>query len=234
MSHHVLVVDDESDTTALVAYHLARSGYRVVTAHSGPDALKAARDVRPDLVVLDLMLSGMSGYDVLKELRNRPETSDVGVILLTERREEADRIAGLSPGADDYVVKPFAPQELVRRVAAVLPRLGSPSVTSGSTIVVGPLTIDSGAHCVKLNGGELDLTATEYKLLLVLAERRGRVQTRAQLLELVWDAHPDMQTRTVDMHVQRLRHKLGSASDLVETVRGIGYRFRAEGGGGQR
>ena len=228
MTQRILVVDDEPDITALVAYHLAKEGYRVSTAHSGPEALKTAAEQRPDLVVLDLMLPGMSGYEVLQELRARDETSDVGVVLLTARGNEADRIEGLTYGADDYVVKPFSPQELVLRVRAVLRRLGAPSVASGSLVTAGTMTIDRGAHTVSVEGQELDLTATEYKLLVTLAERRGRVQSRSQLLELVWKAHPDIQTRTVDMHVQRLRSKLGSAAGHLETVRGFGYRFRPD------
>jgi two-component system phosphate regulon response regulator PhoB len=230
MSHRILVVDDEPDITALVAYHLAKAGYRVSTANSGPDALKAARDERPDVVVLDLMLPGLSGYDVLAELRKRDETRDVGVILLTARREEPDRIRGLTLGADDYLTKPFSPAELGLRIQALLRRLAAPAVAAGSTLVAEGLAIDRGAHRVTLDGAELNLTATEYKLLVTLVERRGRVQTRPQLLETVWDAQPDIQTRTVDMHVQRLRTKLGKVGDMIETVRGFGYRFRADRG----
>jgi two-component system phosphate regulon response regulator PhoB len=234
MSHHVLVVDDEPDITALVAYHLAKAGYQVTTAASGPEAIRVAEDQAPDLVVLDLMLPGLSGYEVLEALRRRSPTQDVGVILLTARKEEADRIRGLSLGADDYLVKPFAPQELVLRVGAVLRRLAGPPVASGSKLVAGPLMIDRAAHCVTVSNAPIDLTATEYRLLVTLAERRGRVQSRAQLLENVWEAHPDIQTRTVDMHMQRLRTKLGEAADLLETVRGFGYRFRAAEGARSR
>ena len=227
MTHRILVVDDEPDITALVAYHLAKAGYRVVTAASGAEALRAAREERPDLVILDLMLPGVSGYDVLAEMRAREETRDVGVILLTARREEADRIRGLSLGADDYLTKPFSPQELILRVGAVIRRLQSPGVSAGAALTAGPLVIDRSAHRVLMDGQEISLTATEYKLLLTLVERRGRVQTRPQLLESVWDAQPDIQTRTVDMHVQRLRSKLGDAGRLIETVRGFGYRLRS-------
>ena len=227
MTHRILVVDDEPDIAALVAYHLARAGFRVSTAASGPEALRAAREERPDAVVLDLMLPGASGYDVLAELRRRDETRDVGVVVLTARREEADRIRGLSLGADDYLVKPFSPQELSLRVQNLLRRLSAPPVTGGSILSAGPIAIDRSAHRATLDGEELNLTATEYKLLVTLVERRGRVQTRPQLLETVWEAQPDIQTRTVDMHVQRLRSKLGEAGKLIETVRGFGYRFRA-------
>jgi two-component system phosphate regulon response regulator PhoB len=227
MSHRILVVDDEPDITALVAYHLARAGYRVSAAADGTEALKLARTERPDLVILDLMLPGASGYDVLAELRRLDETRDVGVILLTARREEVDRIRGLTLGADDYLTKPFSPAELSLRVAALLRRLAAPSVTGGSTITAGPLSVDRSAHRASLHGVDLPLTATEYKLLVTLLERRGRVQSRPQLLETVWEAQPDIQTRTVDMHVQRLRSKLGEQGRMIETVRGFGYRFRA-------
>jgi two-component system phosphate regulon response regulator PhoB len=227
MSHRILVVDDEPDITALVAYHLARAGYRVSTAANGIEALKLARTERPDLIILDLMLPGVSGYDVLAELRRLDETRDVGVILLTARREEVDRIRGLTLGADDYLTKPFSPAELSLRVAALLRRLAAPSVTAGSTVTAGPLSVDRSAHRASLHGVDLPLTATEYKLLVTLLERRGRVQSRPQLLETVWEAQPDIQTRTVDMHVQRLRSKLGEQGRMIETVRGFGYRFRA-------
>jgi two-component system, OmpR family, phosphate regulon response regulator PhoB len=214
MSHRILVVDDEPDITALVAYHMAKAGFRVSTAGNGSDALKAAREERPDI------------YDILAELRKQEETREVGVILLTAKREEPDRIRGLSLGADDYLTKPFSPQELSLRVSGLLRRLGSPAVSAGYTLTAGPLVIDRSAHRASVHGQELSLTATEYKLLLTLVERRGRVQSRPQLLEIVWEAQPDIQTRTVDMHVQRLRTKLGDVGRLIETVRGFGYRFK--------
>jgi len=230
MSAHILVVDDEPDISALVAYHLARESYRVRTASSGPEALRAAEVERPDLIVLDLMLPGMSGLNVLEELRKRPETQDIPVILLTARKEEQDRIAGLRLGADDYVSKPFSPQELILRVGAVLRRVQqAPPVEKGGKVVrVGPFSADSGAARAQVDGRELDLTPTEYRLLLTLMERRGRVQSRRQLLEAVWEVTANIATRTVDMHVQRLRSKLGEHADWIETVRGFGYRFRNE------
>lgn len=234
MSHRILVVDDEPDITALVTYHLAKAGYRVSTAANGPDAIMAARDERPDVVVLDLMLPGTSGYEVLAELRRREETRDIGVIMLTARRDEPDRIKGLTLGADDYLTKPFSPAELTLRVQALLRRLAAAPISAGSTLAAGPLTVDRSAHRASIDGEELNLTATEYKLLVVLLERRGRVQSRAQLLEAVWEAHPDIQTRTVDMHVQRLRNKLGETGEMIETLRGFGYRFRAGRGASTR
>ena len=229
-SERILVVDDEPDIVALVSYHLAKSGYRVTTAASGTDALALARQERPGLVVLDLMLPGMSGYEVLEALRADEGTRDIAVLMLTARKEEPDRIRGLSLGADDYLTKPFSPQELVLRVGAILRRVSAAGATPGETLVLGPLTIDRGAHKVRVDGHEIELTPTEFKLLLTLAERRGRVQARSHLLETVWEAAPDIQTRTVDMHVQRLRTKLGAAGELIETVRGFGYRLRASAG----
>lgn len=223
----ILVVDDEPDIVALVAYHLAKSGYRVSTASTGPDALAMARDERPALVVLDLMLPGMSGFDVLEQLRAAEATKHIPVLMLTARREEVDRIRGLTLGADDYLTKPFSPQELVLRVGAILRRVTAGGTAGADQLVIGPIVIDRAAHRVSIDGTEVELTPTEYRLLLTLAERRGRVQARAHLLETVWDAAPDIQTRTVDMHVQRLRAKLGPAADLIETVRGFGYRLRA-------
>jgi two-component system phosphate regulon response regulator PhoB len=227
---HILVVDDEPDISALVAYHLARESYRVRTAASGPEAIRAAELERPDLVVLDLMLPGMSGLQVLEELRRRPETHEIPVILLTARREEQDRIAGLKLGADDYVAKPFSPQELILRVGAVLRRVqqAPPAGKGGKVVRVGPFTVDTGAARAHVEGAELDLTPTEYRLLLTLMERRGRVQSRRQLLEAVWEVTANIATRTVDMHVQRLRNKLGEQAEWVETVRGFGYRFRTD------
>lgn len=222
----ILVVDDEADIVALVAYHLAKKGYRVSTASSGNEALEAAQRERPALIVLDLMLPGMTGYEVLERLRAHESTRDIAVLMLTARREEQDRIQGLSLGADDYLTKPFSPQELVLRVAAILRRMGAAANATTDTIRIGPIEIEMGAHLVHLEGKPIELTPTEFKLLLTLAERRGRVQGRAHLLQTVWEAAPDIQTRTVDMHVQRLRAKLGPAGDLIETVRGFGYRIR--------
>jgi two-component system phosphate regulon response regulator PhoB len=223
----ILVVDDEPDIVALVVYHLAKAGFRISTASNGADALRIAQQDRPALVVLDLMLPGMSGLEVLDQLRADESGKDIAVLLLTARRDEPDSIKGLSSGADDYLTKPFSPQELVLRVRNILRRMSQAQSGLPDVVRVGPILIDRSAHRVSVDGGELDLTPTEFKLLITLAERRGRVQSRALLLEIVWDAAPDIQTRTVDMHVQRLRTKLGAAGELIETVRGFGYRLRA-------
>lgn len=229
-AERILVVDDEPEIVALVAYHLGKAGYRLSTASTGQEALEAARRERYALIVLDLMLPQMSGFDVLEALRADESTRDVAVLMLTARREEPDRIRGLSLGADDYLTKPFSPAELVLRVAAILRRSGSVPTTTADGLTIGPIRIDKAAMVVYVHDDAIDLTPTEFKLLLTLAERRGRVQGRGHLLETVWDAAPDIQTRTVDMHVQRLRAKLGAAGDLIETVRGFGYRLRSGSG----
>jgi two-component system phosphate regulon response regulator PhoB len=224
----ILIVEDERDIAALVAYHLTKEGYRVRTADGGTEALSAAQADRPDLLILDLMLPGLSGYEILAEMRRRPELADVPVVVLTARRDEADRVKGLELGADDYVTKPFSPRELVLRVGAVLRRAQSPALAgSGRVLRGGPIVVDLNALRVSVDGLPIELTPTEYRLLVTLLERRGRVQSRQQLLENAWDIHARIETRTVDMHVQRLRTKLGEAGQLIETVRGFGYRFRA-------
>ena len=221
----VLVVDDEPDIVALVAYHLAKAGFRVSTASSGLDAVEQARNEQPSLIVLDLMLPGMSGFEVLEEIRREQSTGDIAVLMLTARKDEPDRVRGFSLGADDYLTKPFSPAELVLRVKAILRR--TEAMTQPDEVLkIGDISINRSAHAVTVRNETVELTPTEYKLLILLAERRGRVQARAHLLQSVWDAAPDIQTRTVDMHVQRLRTKLGSAGDLIETVRGFGYRIR--------
>jgi len=225
----VLVVDDEPDITALVAYHLAKAGFRVSTAATGPDALRAVRDECPSIIVLDRMLPGMTGDEVLANLRADQAMHEIPVLMLTARREEVDRVRGLALGADDYLTKPFSTQELVLRVGAIL-RRSRVAASSTDVVTVGPLVIDRAHHRVTIAGRHVELTATEFKLLLTLAMRRGRVQSRAQLLEDVWEAAPDVQTRTVDMHVQRLRAKLGTDPDLIETIRGFGYRLRVVNG----
>lgn len=227
---HILVVDDEPDISALVAYHLARESYRVRTAADGAEALQAMAIEPPDLVVLDLMLPGLPGLEVLKEIRRREEWQGIPVILLSALRDEADRLEGLRLGADDYVGKPFSPQEVVLRVAAVLRRVRQepPVGNRGRVLRVGPFTVDVEAARAEVSGRPLDLTPLELRLLAVLMERRGRVQSRRQLLEAVWEVTARIATRTVDMHVQRLRSKAGDAGDWIETVRGFGYRFRTE------
>jgi len=233
-SPRVLVVEDERDIAALVAYQLTREGFRVETAHSGDEALAALNRQIPDLVVLDRLLPGISGDDVLKSIRGEPAMQTVPVLMLTAKREREDRIEGLELGADDYLTKPFSPRELVLRVQAVLRRTRGPSVSSGGRVLrAGPLRMDLTAHEVTLGDEAVELTPTEFRLLQVFMEHEGRIQSREQLLQRAWnmEAHAAdrVQTRTVDMHVGRLRSKLGDQADCVETVRGFGYRFRAPG-----
>lgn len=230
-SPRVLVVEDEPDIAALIAYQLTREGFRVETASTGTDALTAVNREIPDLVVLDRMLPGLSGDEVLHALRQEQATASIPVLVLTARREQEDRIRGLELGADDYLTKPFSPRELVLRVQSILRRISQPGTEAGGRVLrAGPLSVDVNAHQVTLHGAEVNLTPTEFRLLQALLERRGRTQSRRQLLERAWDVESEIsdriQTRTVDMHIRRLRAKLGEVGDWVETVRGFGYRLR--------
>ena len=232
----ILVVEDEAEIAALVAYQLTREGYRVETALNGSAALDALFRDLPDLLVLDRMLPGLSGDDVLRAVRDDPATRGVPVLVLTAKREQGERIEGLELGADDYLTKPFSPRELVLRVDAILRRAhGDGGVTAaaggGRILRAGELRVDVGAHVVTLRGEEIQLTPTEFRLLATLVQRRGRTQSRRRLLAEAWDidhrSAERMHTRTVDMHVRRLRRKLGEAGESIETVRGFGYRFRS-------
>ncbi len=227
----ILVVEDEPDILEMVRYNLAQAGLDVATAEDAESALQHIREVLPDLIVLDLMLPGIDGLDMCRELKRDARTRPVPILMLTARKEEVDRIVGLELGADDYVVKPFSPRELVLRVRAILRRSQSDErlVPHAETMLrAGPLSIDKDAHQALLNGDPLVLTSTEFRLLVTLIERRGRVQTRDELLNTVWGYEYSGYGRTVDTHIRRLREKLGDASDWIETVRGVGYRFRRE------
>ncbi|MFV1987650.1 MAG: response regulator [Gemmatimonadota bacterium] len=227
MDAQILVVDDEPDILSVLVYHLSREGYRVTTAVDGQGALTAATADRPDLIILDVMLPGMDGYEVLQRLRRDERMQATPIILLTARHEEGERVKGFEVGADDYITKPFSARELTLRVEALLRRSKAEPVSAGRRLSVGPVELDRDAHRAYSDGSEIELTHLEYRLLEVLLERRGRVQTRRQLLQAAWDTNAAIETRTVDMHVARLRTKLGRAGALIETVRGVGYRFRA-------
>ena len=221
----ILVIDDEERMVRFIRMNLEHDGFQVSEAFNGKQAVQKLRDVNPDLILLDIMMPDLDGFEVLEMVR---EISNVPVIMLTAKGEEDDRVRGLELGADDYVTKPFSPRELVSRVRAVLRRTESASGSMHGLIEVDErLKIDFDRREVWLEGKTVKLRPTEYRLLQLLYERRGRVQARAHLLETVWEAAPDIQTRTVDMHVQRLRSKLGEAGELIETVRGFGYRLRA-------
>ena len=223
----VLVVDDEPDIRNLLSINLRREGFQVLAAENGTEALRLAKLQPLTLVVLDLMLPDIQGTEVCRRLRGAPETASTPILMLTARDEEIDRVVGFEVGADDYVTKPFSVRELMLRVRAILRRTPAKpeEPVSAELFVAGTLKIDIGAHKVWVDDEEVPLTATEFKLLLTLSQRTGRVQGRGQLLQDVWDMPPDLNTRTVDTHVKRLREKLGSAANLIETVRGVGYRF---------
>jgi two-component system response regulator ResD len=228
----VLVVDDEPTIVEIVARYMERAGYETHQAPDGPKALTAAAEFEPDLVVLDLMLPGIDGIEVLRQLRERPG-KPIAVILLTARGEESDRLVGLRRGADDYVVKPFSPAELVARVDAVLRRVNPPASEEPSSeppIEHGPLRVEPAGRRVFLDGEEVPLTHREFDLLAYLAARPGRVFSRDQLMEAVWEYPFFNDTSTVTVHVRRLRAKLGddiSEPRFIETVWGVGYRFKA-------
>lgn len=226
----VLVVEDEEDIRNLVALNLRRAGFTVLTAGDGKTALSLAREHVPPVVLLDLMLPDMSGTEICQELRKDNATRGVYVIMVTARTEESDRITGFEVGADDYVPKPFSVRELVLRVQAASRRMArkpaAPSPVESTVLDLGELRVDNAAHRVWVQGEELELTSTEYKLLLHLAQNAGRLCSRGELLKEVWELPPSLNTRTVDTHVKRLRQKLRAASSYIETVRGAGYRFR--------
>lgn len=225
MSNKILVVDDEPDALELIEFNLKAAGFEVASATDGEEALRKARSLVPALIVLDVMLPELDGMEVCKALRRNPATAQIPIIMLTAKAAEIDRVLGLELGADDYVTKPFSPRELVLRVKGLLRRKGEPGEEKDERIQVGEMVIDVPRHQILVSGKRLDLTATEFKLLMVLAQRRGRVQSRDQLLRDVWEYDSLIDTRTVDTHMRRVREKLGKAARYLETVRGVGYRF---------
>ncbi len=220
----ILVIDDEPSITNLVSAYLKPEGYEVYTAADGPSGLKAARAYKPDLIILDLMLPGMDGIELLTRLRRE---SEVYVMLLTARTEETDKVVGLSVGADDYVTKPFSPRELTARVKAALRRIRAGSGPDSVVLAFRHLRMDTGARRVTVDEQPVELTAIEFDMLKVLAENRGRVVTREQLLQKVWGGEYFGEIRVVDVHLGHVRQKLGR-DDLIATVRGVGYRFEDE------
>jgi two-component system phosphate regulon response regulator PhoB len=222
----ILVVDDEPDAIELIKFNLKGAGYDVLTASDGDEALKKARSVLPDLIILDVMLPEVDGLEVCKILRRDQRVSATPVLMLTAKAAEIDRVLGLELGADDYVTKPFSPRELILRVKRLL-RTGQPTPAGvkEDEITLKELRLDIPRHQATVKGKPIDLTATEFRLLTVLAQRRGRVQSREQLLQDVWEYDNLIDTRTVDTHMRRLREKLGVAAKYLDTVRGVGYRF---------
>jgi DNA-binding response OmpR family regulator len=220
----ILIVDDEPEAVELLDFNMKQAGYEVLVAADGAEALKKAHSALPSLILLDLMLPEVDGLEVCKMLRRDPATANIPIIMVTAKATEIDKILGLELGADDYITKPFSPRELVLRVKKLLQRERSAGEESG-TYKFGELLIDTPRHLVSWRGKSIDLTATEFKLLTILAQRRGRVQSREQLLRDVWEYNSLIDTRTVDTHMRRLREKLGPASKWLDTVRGVGYRF---------
>jgi phosphate regulon transcriptional regulator PhoB len=225
----VLVIDDEKDIVSLLRYHLEKSGFQCLESMDGSAALRLVREHHPDLLILDLMLPGMDGLEICRQLRQDSTTARLPILMLTAKAEEVDRVVGLEVGADDYVVKPFSPRELVARVRAILRRAHEPADLSVRRI--GKLEVDESRHSVAVQGTSVELTAKEFGLLCALMRANGRVLNREQLLEGVWgyaDA-AEIESRTVDVHIRRLREKLSAEAKRIVTVKGVGYRFDMEG-----
>jgi two-component system phosphate regulon response regulator PhoB len=224
----ILVVEDEPDISSLISYNLERAGLEAARAQDGRTALSLIQKRQPDLILLDLMLPDADGTDICKSLKSNEKTRHIPVIMVTARSEEIDRVVGFELGADDYIVKPFSPRELVLRVKAVLQRT-SPREPLSKILDAAGIKVDLERHLVTVDGIPVSLTVTEFNLLHTLLKNRGRVLTREILLDQVWGYHFDGYDRTVDTHIKRLRQKLGTAGEVIETVRGIGYRFKEEG-----
>jgi two-component system phosphate regulon response regulator PhoB len=220
----ILIVEDERDIVQVLEFSLQQAGFEAAVAYDGNQARSRLEQRIPDLVLLDLMLPDVQGTELCKLLKTSPRTAHVPVLMLTARGEEIDRVLGFELGADDFVTKPFRVRELVLRIKAVL-RRRAPEEGEAPRVEVGPIKVDVDVHRAWVAGKEIELTALEFKLLLSLMSRAGRLQSRQQLLDQVWGLSPETQTRTVDTHVKRLREKLGPARDLLETVRGVGYRL---------
>ena len=220
----ILIVEDEKDIREILAYSLGREGFTVIEADNGVSALNLASMKRPDLVILDLMLPGMDGLSVCKQMQRDSATADIPVIMLTAKGEEVDRVVGLELGAADYIVKPFSLREVALRIRAVLKR--GNAQTKSSVMQCGPITVDPLRHSVQVDGNEVDLTVTEFRLLEELLQNQGKVRDREQILESIWGNSFDGYSRTVDTHVRRMRAKLGVGAEMIETIRGIGYRAK--------
>jgi len=221
----ILVIEDEPDIAEVLQYNLEKEGFDVETARRGDTGFDAVRRDNPDLILLDLMLPGIDGLELTRMLKRDPLTSRLPIVMITARGEEVDRIVGLELGADDYISKPFSPREVVLRVKAVLRRFQHEE-SAVERIEVGGIELDVSGHQLRVRGREMPLTATEFRLLRLLLERCGRVQTRGQLLSDVWGYAEDIDSRTVDTHIRRLRRKLGPEAERIETVIGVGYRLR--------
>jgi two-component system phosphate regulon response regulator PhoB len=227
MAHeNVLVVEDEEDILELVRYNLTKNGYKVTCVTTGEDAIKAVRTKLPDLVLLDLMLPGVDGFEVCNAIKRDPKTSHIPIVMLTAKSEETDIVSGLELGADDYITKPFSPRVLIARIKAVLRRKSKAEVDRNEVIKLKDIVIHPGRHEVVVKGKNIDLTSTEFRILQFLARRPGWVFTRQQIIDQARGDEYPVTDRSIDVHVVGLRKKLGSYGKLIETVRGVGYRFR--------
>jgi DNA-binding response OmpR family regulator len=224
LDKRILIIEDERDVVDLLAFSLRKAGFAVSTANNGAEGLQQARNEKPAFIILDLMLPKMPGLEVCKVLKSDAATRQIPIMMLTAKAEEIDRIVGLEFGADDYVTKPFSPREVVLRIGAIMRRTDTKQ--EEEHLRVGPIVIDAARHEVSVNGKQVNLTSLEFRLLRTLMQRRGRVQARDRLLNDVWGYESVIDTRTVDTHVRRLRRKLGKAADVIESVRGFGYRLR--------
>jgi len=224
----ILIVEDDKNISKLIKYNLEKEGYKCMVSFDGEDAIRTLDNSSADLIILDIMLPGIDGLEVCRQLKQDKKLSNTPIIMLTAKGEEVDKVVGFELGADDYIVKPFSPRELILRIKAILKRL-QPAETEKDVLKSGKLTVDLSRHKVTVDKKEVDLTNMEFKLLVTLMQRAGRVQSRETLLDDVWDIASDVTTRTVDTHIKRLREKLGKTGDLIETIRGVGYRFREKG-----
>lgn len=224
----VLVVDDEKDIVQLIRYNLEREGFKVESAQDGIEALKRASEVKPDLILLDIMLPGKDGYDVMKSLNQGEKTAGIPVIFLTAKSAEFDEVLGLELGADDYIVKPISPRKLISRIKAVLRRYEGAKSEEGKNIDFGTLVIDRDSYMVKVSGEQLFFPRKEFEILYYLASHEGKVISRETLLSRIWGADVYVGDRTVDVHIRKIREKLGLHSDMIETIKGVGYKFKAE------
>jgi len=220
----ILIVEDDKNISKLIKYNLEKEGFRCLVSFDGEDAIKSLDKTPADLILLDIMLPGIDGLEVCRRVKQDKKLSNLPIIMLTAKGEEVDKIVGFELGADDYIVKPFSPRELILRIKAIFKRL-KPKEAEENLLESGKLMVDLSRHKVTVDKKEVELTNMEFKLLLILMKRAGRVQSRDKLLDDVWDIASDVTTRTVDTHIKRVREKLGKAGDLIETVRGVGYRF---------
>ena len=227
MKERILIVEDDKHISKLVKFNLEKAGYECTIAATGEKALEALNDQPVDLIILDIMLPGMDGFSACRAIKEKENLKNIPIIMLTAKGEEVDRVVGLELGAEDYIVKPFSPRELELRVKAILKR-GKIEETKKDILAAGDIIVDIPKHKVTVKGKLVGLTQMEFKLLVTLMERRSRVQTRERLLNDVWDMDTGVDTRTIDTHVKRLREKLGKSGSLIETVRGLGYKFKEE------